>query len=69
MQTLTNSYHNTSVRIRTDLTWDQIEDMVYHVRREFTRYRTPQDRRVLALHRRIKSALCGMSDCKCGTVR
>jgi hypothetical protein len=69
MQTLSNSYHNTSVRIRTQLTWEQIDDMTYHARREFARYRTPQDRRVLALHRRIKSVLCGAADCKCGTVR
>lgn len=69
MQTLHNRYHNTSVRIRTDLSWDQIEEMAYHAHRECTRYRTAQDRRILALHRRIKSALCGATDCRCGTVR
>lgn len=69
MQTLTNSFHNTSVRIKSPLSWDQIDDIAYHARRELTRYRTRQDRNILALHRRIKNALCGSVDCKCGTVR
>jgi hypothetical protein len=69
MQTLINSLHNTSVNIRTNLAWEQIDEMAYFARREPTRYRTAQDRRVLALHRRIKLALCGAYDCKCGTVR
>ena len=69
MQTLTNSLHNTSTRTRSTLSWEQIDNMAYHARRVLTRYRTAQDRRILALRRRIKSALCGISDCKCGTVR
>lgn len=67
MQTLTNSFHNTSVRIKSPLSWDQICDEVYHIRREFSRYHSKGDRRLLALHRRIKNALCGMSDCTCST--
>lgn len=69
MKTLSNSYHSTLIRIRTALSWEEIEQMAYYAKGEPVRYRTRQDRNILALHRRIKSRLCGMSDCKCGTVR
>lgn len=69
MNTLQNRYHNTSVNIRTALSWEQIDEMAYHANRELVQHRTAQDRRIIALHRRIKFALCGSADCKCGTVR
>lgn len=69
MQTLTNSFHGTSTRIRSSLTWEQIEEEAHHARRCMPYQRTAGDRRTIALHRRIKSALCGSSTCRCGTVR
>jgi hypothetical protein len=69
MQTMENSFHNTSIRTRSTLSWDQICEMVYEAKREPVMYRTRQDKNIIALHRRIRAALCGMIDCKCGTVR
>lgn len=66
--TLTNSFHNTSVRV-SDLwevegegqaaAWLQIQ---YHAQWR----RDPAAIRVM---KRIEKTLCGMSDCRCGTVR
>lgn len=58
MQTLTNSFHNTSIRVRTSLTWEQIEHRAYN-----------GDKAVKRLKARIRRRLCGMADCKCGAVR
>ena len=69
MQTLENSFHNTSIRIRTTVSWDEICYEIYHIRRNPCRYHSKADKNLLALHRRIKNRLCGMADCKCGTVR
>ena len=69
MKTLRNSFHRTQTRTRSTLSWDEICDEVYHIRRDLTRYHTRHDRNMLALYRRVKLALCGSIDCKCGTVR
>lgn len=58
MQTLTNSFHQTSIRIRSTLTWEQIEHRAYS-----------GDKAAKRLKARIRKTLCGMADCKCGTVR
>ena len=68
---LTNSFHKTSTTIRykdwmvhnnQDITWSYISYRAlnphYHNRKN-----------VYALSRRIKNKLCGIKDCKCGTVR
>lgn len=58
MQTLNNSFHNTQIRIRTTLTWEQIEHRAYS-----------GDKAAKALKSRIRRKLCGVSGCTCGTVR
>ena len=69
MQTLTNTYHGTSVSIRSDLSWLQIEELAYRANRGFVRHQSKHDKNIVRLHRRIKNALCGSTGCKCGTVR
>lgn len=69
MQTLTNSFHGTSIRIRSAHAWDYIATRAYYAHRELPRYRSVHDERFIRLHRRIKSTLCGSLTCECGTVR
>lgn len=69
MQTLHNTFHGTSIRIHSQLTWEQIVNAAYYAESTPPHRRNHQQRNALALHRRIKNALCGASDCTCGTVR
>lgn len=69
MQTLTNSFHRTSIRIRSAHSWEYIADRAYYAHRELPRYRSVHDTRFIRLHRRIKNTLCGSLTCQCGTVR
>ena len=69
MQTLRNSFHNTSIRTRSTLTWDQIVDAAYRAESTRPHNRNRSQLNALALHKRIKRALCGMADCHCGIVR
>lgn len=61
---LANSFHNTSTTIRvTDPSQDQ------HKAWTELQVQAWDDAKAAAKVRRIKRALCGMSDCCCGTVR
>ncbi len=68
MQTLTNSLHGTSLRIKSPLTWDEIQEAALLACNTPAYARTKDERRAIALHRRIKRALCGRPNCRCGTV-
>lgn len=64
--TLTNSFHNTSARVRTDAdnqadAWFEIQAAVYG--------KSHPTAAAKAKLRRVEKALCGMSDCRCGVVR
>jgi hypothetical protein len=69
MTTLTNSFHGTSIRIRISTTWEQIEAAAYRAHGIAPYRRTKAERTAVRRMQRIKEALCGMHDCKCGTVR
>jgi len=69
MQTLTNSYHNTSINLRTTLTWDQIETAAYRAHSVAPYRRTSKERSAIRRMQRIKETLCGSYSCTCGTVR
>lgn len=69
MNTLRNTYHNTSVRIKSALSWEQIDDMAHRAESKPVTRRTVDDRRIIALRLGIKRALCGSKNCTCGTVR
>jgi hypothetical protein len=69
MQTLRNTLHNTSIRIKSPLDWDQIVNAAYRAESARPHNRNRSQINVLALHKRIKRALCGMADCHCGIVR
>jgi hypothetical protein len=69
MQTLHNTLHNTSIRIRSQLTWEQIVDAAYRAESARPHNRNRSQLNALALHKRIRRALCGMTDCSCGIVR
>jgi len=63
---LKNSFHGTSVRVRTEAedageAWLEIQAAVYATGRP-----TAAAKRGL---RRVERTLCGMSDCQCGTFR
>ena len=61
IETLKNSFHNTSIRILGGFaTWDHLQMLI------FTGRATNADKARL---RRIEKALCGYADCCCGTVR
>ena len=62
-------FHNTSIRTRSPLEWDEIVDVAYRAESTQPRNRTRNQRSVLALRNRIHRILCGMADCHCGTVR
>lgn len=62
--TLKNDFHGTETNIRFDArdadeAWYQIQSAAQDPRNTTSRRRL----------RRIEKALCGMTDCKCGTVR
>ena len=64
--TLTNSFHGTHVNVRSSAStpaeaWFEIQADVHGVTRPTKAAR--------ARLRRVELALCGMSDCMCGTVR
>jgi hypothetical protein len=69
MQTLRNTFHNTQTRIKSRLDWDEIVNAAYRAKSTPAHNRNRSQINVLALHKRIKRALCGMADCHCGTVR
>jgi hypothetical protein len=69
MQTLHNTFHGTSIRIKSPLDWEQIADAAYRAESARPHNRNRSQLNALALYRRIKRALCGMADCHCGTVR
>ena len=69
MQTLRNTLHNTQIRTRSPLEWEEIVDAAYRAKFTQSMDRTRNQRNALALYRRINRALCGMADCACGTVR
>jgi hypothetical protein len=69
MQTLSNSFHQTSIRIKSQLDWDEIVNAAYRAKSTPAHNRNRSQLNALALHKRIKRALCGMTDCTCGTVR
>ncbi len=69
MQTLRNTLHNTSIRIKSPLDWDQIVDAAYRAESTRPHNRNRSQLNALALHKRIKRALCGMTGCCCGIVR
>jgi hypothetical protein len=69
MQTLENTFHNTSIRIKSPLDWEQIVKAAYYAESTRPHNRNRSQINALALHRRIRRALCGMTDCHCGTVR
>lgn len=69
MNTLRNTYHNTSVRIKSALSWEQIDEMAHRAESKPVPHRTADERRILALRLGIKRALCGSKNCTCGTVR
>jgi len=65
--TLSNSFHRTEVHVRVpeswEDTWMEIQCAANDERSRQTR--GPWRRKL----ERINSTLCGISDCKCGTVR
>jgi len=69
MQTLRNTLHNTSIRIKSPLEWEEIVDAAYRAESTQPHNRNRNQRSVLTLRNRINRALCGMADCHCGTVR
>jgi len=69
MQTLRNTFHNTSIRIKSHLDWQQIVNAAYRAKSTPAHNRNRSQLNTLALHKRIKRTLCGMADCDCGTVR
>jgi len=69
MQTLKNSFHGTSVQIRSSLAWEEIEELSNQAKRKLPRDRSRHDKQMIRLANRIKTTLCGSADCKCGTVR
>ncbi len=68
MQTLSNSLHGTSLRIKSILTWDEIQETALLARNTPAYARTVVERQAIALHNRIRRALCGRVGCRCGTV-
>jgi hypothetical protein len=69
MQTLTNSFHNTSIRIRSTLTVDQIFDAAWQAEGHHPCNHSKTDKLAIALRKRIWRKLCGIKGCTCGTVR
>jgi hypothetical protein len=69
MQTLTNSFHNTSVRIRSTLTAEQIFDAAWKAECHRPCNQSKADKLAIALRKRIWRKLCGIKGCTCGTVR
>jgi hypothetical protein len=69
MQTLTNSFHNTSIRIRSTLTVGQIFDAAWQAECHRPCNQSKADKLAIALRKRIWSKLCGIKGCTCGTVR
>jgi hypothetical protein len=69
MKTLRNTFHNTQIRIKSQLDWDEIVNAAYRAKSTPAHNRNRSQLNALALHKRIKRALCGMADCDCGTVR
>jgi hypothetical protein len=64
--TLTNNFHNTSVRVRTNAdnqaeAWFELQAAVHG--------QAHPTAAAKARLRRVEKALCGMKDCRCGTVR
>jgi hypothetical protein len=64
--TLTNSFHGTRVNVRTNAdnqqdAWFEIQAAVYG--------QAHPTAAAKARLRRVEKALCGMKDCRCGTVR
>jgi len=69
MQTLYNTLHGTSIRIHSQLTWEQIVNAAYYAESTRPHNRNRSQINVLALHRRIRRTLCGITGCSCGIVR
>jgi len=69
MTTLTNSFHNTSVRIRSALTVEQIFDAAWQAECHRPYNQSRADKLAIALRKRISRKLCGIKGCTCGTVR
>lgn len=59
MDTLTNSFHRTSVRVRNAA-------RTLAILGKYARELTPAER---AHARRVRNALCGSRDCTCGVIR
>ncbi len=59
METLTNSFHNTEVRVRDA---DRTLEILSAIQHTLTRAEK-------AHARRVRAALCGSPDCTCGVVR
>ena len=69
MQTLHNTFHGTSIRIHSQLTWEQIVDAAYRAESARPHNRNRSQLNALALHGRIRRTLCGITGCSCGIVR
>lgn len=66
LHTLTNTYHGTSIRIRsTESTAQEAWFLIQYAALGSPDPTTAAKRR----YHKIRSALCGVSGCQCGTVR
>jgi len=65
--TLSNSFHNTKITIRTPRGYDQhsVVDAYHYLRR----LAEDGDKNAARRARRIHAKLCGSHDCTCGVVR
>lgn len=67
--TLRNDFHNTEITVLSE--YDNPSDTWHHIQENLHTYNAADAPTAAekARYRRIKNALCGSADCRCGTVR